>query len=43
MTEDASGSSMESQFGYKARPPRLCNLDRLIATMEERGLDGLLS
>ena len=43
MTEDVSASNMVSQFGYKARPPRLCNLERLFASMEERGLDGILS
>ena len=31
------------EFGYKPRPPRFCNLERLFAAMEARGLDGLLS
>ena len=32
-----------ASFAAKARPPRLCNLDRLLDAMEARGLDGLLS
>lgn len=32
-----------AQLGQRARPPRLCHLERLLATIEARGLDGLLS
>lgn len=38
MTEDVA-----QQFGYKPRPSRLCNLQRLFDAMEARGIDGLLS
>ena len=38
MAEDKPGSELDSQFGYKRRPSRLCNLDRLFAAMEARGL-----
>ncbi len=43
MADDRPGADMGPQFGYKRRPSRLCNLERLFDTMEARGLDGILS
>ena len=43
MADDKPDTDLDSQFGYKPRPSRLCNLERLFETMKERGLDGLLS
>ncbi len=36
-------SSVTARSVHRARPARLCNLERLLDAMEARGLDGLLS
>ena len=43
MTEDNIALGPAGRFGYKQRPSRFCNLERLLTTMEARGLDGILS
>lgn len=42
MATDQLPSRVVSQFGRKPRPLRLCNLERLYAAMETRGVDGLV-
>ena len=43
MADDNQPAAPSPRFGPKPRPSRFCNLDRLVAAMEARGLDGILS
>jgi len=42
-TRRGAGGSARSEFSRTPLPERLCNLGRLIDTMAERGMDGIVS